>query len=61
MLLTCARRDRFINSLIFLDQKQAYETWVLVAVFLSIAVLIGGVVSHIRRLSTYCLLMSTCE
>ena len=35
---------RFINSLIFFDQSKQYARWVLVAVFLSIAVLISGVV-----------------
>jgi hypothetical protein len=30
---------------LFLDQVGAYETWVLVAVFSSIALLVGGVVS----------------
>ncbi|KAK1924848.1 hypothetical protein DB88DRAFT_534894 [Papiliotrema laurentii] len=34
----------FINSLIFFDQSKQYARWVLVAVFLSIAVLISGVV-----------------
>lgn len=37
---------RFVNSLLFLDQVGAYETWVLVAVFSSIALLVGGVVSY---------------
>lgn len=34
----------FINALIFYNEVSQYATWVLVAVFLSIAVLIGGVV-----------------
>jgi hypothetical protein len=38
--------DSFVNSLIFLNQSGAYETWVLVAVFMSIGLLVGGVVSR---------------
>lgn len=39
--------DSFVNSLIFLNQSGAYETWVLIAVFMSIGLLVGGVVSRI--------------
>lgn len=35
----------FLNSLIFYDQTGQYAHWVLFAVFISISVLIGGVVS----------------
>lgn len=38
-----------INALIFYDQTGAYATWTLVCVFLSIAVLISGVVSFSSR------------
>jgi hypothetical protein len=41
--------DSFVNSLIFLNQSGAYETWVLVAVFMSIGLLVGGVVSRTRH------------
>jgi hypothetical protein len=32
-----------------LNQSGAYETWVLVAVFMSIGLLVGGVVSRTRH------------
>lgn len=53
MSLPC-RFARFVNSLIFLNQSGAYETWVLVAVFLSIALLVAGVVSLPRLDWTRC-------
>lgn len=34
----------FVNTLIFLNETEQYETWVLVAIFLSIGVLVAGVV-----------------
>lgn len=36
--------NRFLNALIFYDQTGQYARWALIAVFLSISVLIGGVV-----------------
>lgn len=41
-----------INALIFYDQTGAYATWTLVCVFLSIAVLISGVVSVLTSTGT---------
>jgi hypothetical protein len=48
--LTSGTCFRFINSLIFYDEVGQYARWVLVAVFLSMGVLIAGVV----RPPTFC-------